>query len=151
MLSQGTPECFETETSTGCDPRVKIGHRNAQSLLGLLGDMKGLMTERNLDILCISDTCLHVDMPMISAFISIPKFSVYICDAGRGKGICMCVGVPLKTHEIFAATAKSTDVEDSWVTVHSKMLPSLIEGAAIGVFVVPLNILIILKKVFFNR
>jgi len=89
MPSQGMSKCSSTETSTivirgfdkampSANPTVKIDHINAQSLLGHFDDIGMLIIERDLDILCISETWLHQDMS--NAFINIPNFNVVIVE-----------------------------------------------------------------------
>ena len=79
-----------------------------------------------MDILCISETWL---IPAIqSKLISIPGYSTYRCDGGRGGG----VGIYVKT--IFNVTVLSIDtekcplVEDIWLVIQSHKFPSFIVG-----------------------
>lgn len=71
---------------------IRIEHINAQSLLGHFEEIELLIKERNIDILCISETWLHQEIS--SSFISIPNFHIYRCDAGRGGGVCIYVRYP---------------------------------------------------------
>jgi len=105
---------------------IKIEHINAQSLLGHFEEIEMMITERNIDILCISETWLHKEMS--SNFINIQNFNVYRCDAGRGGGVCIYVRDTFKSNEIFTTAANNTAVEDIWVTVQSNMFPSFIIG-----------------------
>ena len=54
---------------------VKIEHINSQSLLGHLDEVKLLVVERKLDILCVSETWLLPSMA--DRFISILNFSIF--------------------------------------------------------------------------
>lgn len=105
---------------------IEIEHINAQSLLGHFEEIKMLVEERNIDILCISETWLHQEM--VNNFINIPNFKVYRCDAGRGGGVCIYVRDTLKSNRISTTAVNNTAVEDVWVTVQSNMLPSFIIG-----------------------
>jgi len=105
---------------------IRIEHINAQSLLGHFDEIKLLIKERNIDILCISETWLHQEIS--SNFISIPNFHVYRCDAGRGGGVCIYVSDTLKSNKMSSTIVNHTAVEDIWVTVQSSMYPSFLVG-----------------------
>jgi len=124
MFDKATPSALPVTRSHNV---LKIEHINAQSLLGHFEEIKMLVEERTIDILCISETWLHQEMD--SNFINIPNFKVYRCDAGRGGGVCIYVRDTLKSNRISATAVSNTAVEDVWVTVQSNMLPSFIIGA----------------------
>ena len=105
---------------------IRIEHINAQSLLGHFDEIELLIKERNIDILCISETWLHQEIS--SSFISIPNFHIYRCDAGRGGGVCIYVRDTLKSNKISSTAVNDTAVEDIWVTVQSNMHPSILVG-----------------------
>jgi len=123
MFDQATPSALPMTRSQNV---IQIEHINAQSLLGHFEEIKMLVEERNIDILCISETWLHQEM--VSNFINIPNFKVYRCDAGRGGGVCIYVRDTLKSNRISTTAVNNTAVEDVWVTVQSNMLPSFIIG-----------------------
>lgn len=108
-------------------PTVKIDHLYSHSLLGHFDDIEILIMETDVDISYISENCLYQDMS--SAFINIPDFNIYRCDAGRGGGVCLSARDTLKTNEMSATVAKSADDEDGWVDVQSHTLPSFTAGA----------------------
>ena len=69
--------------------KIKIDHKNAQSLLCHLDEILILVEDRNPDILCISETWL---LPYVDdKFISIPNFYVFRHDKGKGGGVCIYV------------------------------------------------------------
>ncbi len=55
-----------------------------QSLISSLDEVKLLLIERNIDVLCVSETWLHTNTP--DAYINIPNYTVYRCNNGRGAG-----------------------------------------------------------------
>ena len=95
--------------------------------MGHLEEVELLIKERDLDILCISETWL---LPVMQdRFINIPNFNVFRCDQGRGGGVCVYVRDTLKTSNINLEIPKNNvKVEDLWITVQCRHLPSIIVG-----------------------
>lgn len=105
---------------------VKIEHLNAQSLPCHLDEIKFLVEEREVDILCISETWLGSNMP--DNFIAIPNFNLYRCDYGRGGGTCIYARRNLKVTVMNVGIDKVEGVEDVWINVQRRMLPSVVIG-----------------------
>ena len=85
-----------------------------------------MIRERNVDILCLSETWL---LPVIqSKFIEIPEYTVHRCDGGRGGGVCIYVRNNFKVVFLTSNLEKSPQVEDLWVVVQSHKFPSFILG-----------------------
>jgi len=105
---------------------VKIEHINSQSLLGHLDEVKLLVVERKLDILCVSETWLLPSME--DRFISIPDFNIFRQDLGRGGGVCIYVKKCLTAHKVAVNVDRVAEVEDLWITVQCRKLPSIIIG-----------------------
>ena len=57
--------------------KLTIEHLNAQSLLSHIDEVEILMEERNVDILCISETWL--DSCIQDSFINLYNYNVYRC------------------------------------------------------------------------
>ena len=69
--------------------KIKIVHINAQSVQGHMDEIKLLIKDGNIDILCISETWL---LPTVeNRFIQIPNFNIFRQDEGRGGGVCVCM------------------------------------------------------------
>ncbi len=85
------------------------------------------MKERQIDVLCISETWLLPDIP--SQFVDLPQYSVFRSDKSRGGGVCIFVrgflnATLLPTHTV----NRPTGVEDVWITIQLRKLPSVIIG-----------------------
>ena len=80
--------------------KIKIEYINAQSIQGHIDEIKLLINDRNVDILCVSETWL---LPTVeNRFINIPNFNIFRQDEGRGGGVCVCEGFP----QDFSSTCK---------------------------------------------
>ncbi len=66
-----------------------IEHVNAQSLLCNFDEIKSLIYERNIDILCISESWLLAHTP--DSHVHIPNFDLHRHDGGKGDGVCVYV------------------------------------------------------------
>lgn len=106
---------------------LTIEHINAQSLLSQIDEIELLIKNRNIDILCISETWL--DEGIKDSFVQISDFNVYRCDYGRrGGGVCIYVRNDLKVNRIEVNIDRIVGVEDVWITIQRKKLPSFIVG-----------------------
>lgn len=85
------------------------------------------MKERNTDILCVSETWL-TPADVLDEFVNIPDYVVYRCDKGRGGGVCIYIKKHFTVTPINTAIDKPEGVEDLWVTVQCRKLPSFIIG-----------------------
>ena len=85
-----------------------------------------LIEDRTIDILCISETWLVQQTP--NNHIDIPSYSVYRCDKGRGGGACIYIKNNLVVNIIDINLNKPTGIEDLWLTVQCRKLPSVIIG-----------------------
>ena len=56
------------------------------------------------------------------------NFNVYRCDYRRGGGTLIYVRNDLKVNRISADAEKANGVEDVWISIQHKKLPSLIVG-----------------------
>ena len=68
---------------------LSIIHVNAQSLLCNFNEVELLMNNKEIDILCISETWLTSEI--LDSYIDIQGFNVFRNDKGRGGGVCMYV------------------------------------------------------------
>ena len=107
--------------------KLIIRHVNAGSLLSCLDEIKILVKSNKLDILCVSETWLYSDIP--SKFLSIDGFSIYRSDLGRGGGVCIYARNELTVAQIDLGLPVCAGVEDVWLRVQSRKLPSVIVGA----------------------
>ena len=105
---------------------LTIEHLNAQSILAHIEEIELLLIERKIDILCVSETWL--DASIKDSFIHILDFNVYRCDHGRGGGTLIYVRNDLKVNRIFVDAEKADGIEDIWISVQHKKLPSFIIG-----------------------
>ncbi len=84
------------------------------------------MSDRNTDILCVSETWLSPHIP--DTYINIPNYKVFRCDSGRGAGVCLYVRETLNSETIDTKIPRQTGTEDVWVKVQCRKLPSVIVG-----------------------
>lgn len=105
---------------------LTIEHINAQSLLGSIDEIRLLVEERNTDVLCVSESWLTPNSP--DDFIKIPGYKIFRCDGGRGGGVCIYVKDVLMTNVINLDVPRQEGVEDVWVIVQCRKLPSFIIG-----------------------
>ena len=77
---------------------LNIVHINAQSVQGHMNEIRLLVLEKNLDILCISETWLQPNVR--DQYIEISDFNVFRHDVGRGAGVCIYVKDCFKVTEI---------------------------------------------------
>ena len=101
-------------------------HINAQSLLGSLEKVKLMLQDGKTDILCISETWLHPDIE--DRFLAIQGYNLFRQDFGRGGGACIYVSQDLSVNRINLNVSKILNVEDLWLTVQRRKLPSIIVG-----------------------
>jgi len=74
------------------------GHINLRSKLPKIGQIHNLLTDSNLDFLCISETWLNVP----TALINIPEYTCYRTDRdkGRGGGVLIYIREHFKSVEL---------------------------------------------------
>ncbi len=103
-----------------------IEHINAQSLMGSMDEIKLLMNGRNIDILCITESWLLLCVP--DHLVNIHGYKFFRCYNERGGGICIYVKDDLPATLINLSVPKRAGVEDVWITVQCRKLPSIIIG-----------------------
>ena len=86
-----------------------------------------MLNEKDIDILCISETWL---LPSLSSsFARVHGYSLYRCDGGRGGGVCIYVRETLKVTVLTPQEIeRSPQIEDAWISVQYKKFPSFIIG-----------------------
>ena len=105
---------------------IKIEHINAQSVQGHMEEIKMLIEDRSIDILCISETWL---LPLVEdKYVNVPNFNIFRYDVGRGGGVCVYVQDYLKVSEIDLNIPKVENVDDIWLCIQSSKFPSFILG-----------------------
>ena len=117
--------CPETKKLINVN-HVIIEHVNAQSLLSNMEEIKLLIDVRNVDILCISETWLLSNVP--DSFVGIENFNIFRYDEGFGGGTCIYVRDDLKVTPINLNIPGIDKVEDMWLSVQCRKLPSFIIG-----------------------
>ena len=107
-------------------PYLTIEHINAQSVVGHLDEIVTLVSDRKIDILCVSETWLT---PLITdKYINIPNFDIFRQDLKPGGGVCIYVRNDLKATKVELKVENETLVEDLWLQVQFKKLPSILIG-----------------------
>ncbi len=91
-----------------------IEHINARSLLATISEIRLLAINRNIDILCISETWLLPHTP--DSYIHIRDYGVYRCDKNHGGGVCVYVKNCLATNVITSNADSPNGVEDVWLS-----------------------------------
>ena len=79
-----------------------------------------------MDILCVSETWLNSNMP--DRFIYIEGFNIFRTDNGCGSGTCIYVRNNLSCTRLDFDFPPCEGVEDTWVQVQCRKLPSIIVG-----------------------
>ncbi len=105
---------------------LTIEHINAQSLLGSIDEVRLLVKERNIDVFCVGESWLLPNLPDV--YVSIPGYKIFRCDNGRGGGVCIYVRDILTVNMMNLNVSKQEGIEDVWVTVQCRKLPSIIIG-----------------------
>ena len=85
-----------------------------------------MVREREIDILCISETWFSSNLP--DTFVNIAGFNIHRCDYGCGGGSCIFVRGDLKVTQLESNVDRVEGIEDVWITVQSRKLPSIIIG-----------------------
>ena len=93
-----------------------------------LQEIQLLAHDKDIDIMCISEAWLSPITPDSHAYI--PGYHLYRCDKGRGGGVCIYLKDCFTTKIITCDTARPEGVEDIWVSVQYRKLPSIIVGCA---------------------
>ena len=89
-------------------------------------ELKLMVTQRDIDILCISETWLLPLTP--DAHVQIPDYVIYRKDLGRGGGVCIYIKQHLTSKLINTNIPSQSGVEDIWISVQCRKLPSVIVG-----------------------
>ncbi len=108
---------------------LTIEHINAQSIQSNYEEIKLLIQERDIDVLCVSETWLHSHT--LDDLIAMPNYKLFRNDGGRGGGVCIYVRNTPKTNVItLHEPARQTPlgIEDLFLTVQHCMLPAAIIG-----------------------
>lgn len=105
---------------------ITIEHVNAQSILGNKVELELLVKERNPDVLCVSETWLLPEI--LDTFVNLNGYSIYRCDSGRGGGVCLFVKNIFTVTPFLMNVARPAGVEDVWVTIQCRKLPSIVIG-----------------------
>ncbi|MEL6987305.1 MAG: endonuclease/exonuclease/phosphatase family protein, partial [Bacteroidota bacterium] len=108
---------------------IVIEHINAQSLLCHFDEIKLLIKEREIDVLCISETWL--DESINDSVVNIQDFNIYRNDKGRGGGTCIYVRDDLLVNRIIfdVDNRSDVDIEDVWLSLQYKKFKSFIVGS----------------------
>ncbi len=94
---------------------------NERSLLAKLLEVKLFVIEKNIDILCVSETWLLPHIPDSHCYIL--GFHVFRCDKGHGGGPCVYVKETLATKAMNCDIVRPSAIEDLWVSVQHRKLP----------------------------
>ena len=89
-------------------------------------ELELILYERNIDILCVTETWLYSYIN--DAFVNISTYKVYRGDHGRGGGVCIYVRSNLTVTELNTSMEKQDGIEDIWITVQQCKFPSIIIG-----------------------
>ena len=116
-----------------CSDHIVIKHINAQSLIPKLDEIKLLIENEDLDILCVSETWLQPNI--LDNLISIKNYNVFRNENplnSSGSGACIFVKniFTSKKYENIEITdgGPSKGIKDVWVSIQaSKFKPLLLE------------------------
>ena len=88
---------------------LTIEHINAQSVMGHLDEIVSLVNDRNIDVLCVSETWLT---PIIlDKYVNIPNYNIYRHDLKPGGGVCIYVRSDVKVTKIELKVERKNLVE----------------------------------------
>ena len=76
--------------------------------------------------MCVSETWLLPHTP--DNFVCIPNYKIFRLDNGRGAGTCIYINDTLKVNQIHTDIPRPPGIEDTWITVQCRKLPSIIIG-----------------------
>ncbi len=102
-------------------------HINARFLLANFLEVKLLVSETHVDVLCVSETWLLPHTP--DSYIHLPGYRVFRCGKGYGGGVCVYVQDTLSSTEITCDVARPQGVEDVMVSIQCRKLPLVIAGS----------------------
>ncbi len=91
-----------------------------------LDEVKLLIIDRKIDVLCIRETWLQENTP--DSYLEIPDYKLFRCDKGRGAGVCLYVHSTLIPSVITLDVPRPTGVEDVWVKIQCRKWPAVIIG-----------------------
>ncbi len=74
-----------------------------------------MIIDRNIDVLCISETWLQAITP--DRYLEIPNYKIFRCDNGRGAEVRIYVHNTLNPSVINLHVPRPTSVEDEWVKI----------------------------------
>lgn len=106
---------------------LKVEHVNARSLLSCFDEIKLLIVDRNIDILCITETWLVPNVP--NRLVNIQGYKLFRCDGGQGGGSCIYIRNSLSCVQVKVDLPICEGIQDVWVKVQLRKLPSFIVGA----------------------
>ena len=89
-------------------------------------EIKLMMQEKKIDILCVSETWIRPGFD--NRFLNMPGYVVIRQDSGIGGGTCIYINQDLTVNSINVNIPRISQVEDLWVTVQCRKLPSIIIG-----------------------
>lgn len=92
-----------------------------------MDEVKLLISNRKVDILCVSETWLLPNIP--NQFIDISNYNIFRYDQGHGGGTCIYVREDLVVTSINFDIPRTDGVEDIWLNVQCRKLPSIIIGS----------------------
>ncbi len=101
-------------------------HIDAQSLISSLDEVKLLIIDRKIDVLCINETWLQANTP--DSYVEIPNYKIFRCDNDRGAGVCIYVHSAFNPSVINLDVPRTTGVEDVWVKIQCRKWPAIIFG-----------------------
>ena len=78
-------------------------------------------------MLCVSETWLYPYIP--DSHVHISGYHIYRCDKGKGGGTCIYVKDNLTSKVITGNIIRPNGIEDVWVSIQSRKLPSIIIGS----------------------
>ena len=116
----------ESDLTNSKKNNLIIEHINAQSLMSNFDEITHMIAQRDIDILCVSETWLLSHTPDIH--VQIPNYIIYHKDSGRGGGVCIYIKQHLTSKLINTNIYGQVGVEDIWISVQCRKLPSIIVG-----------------------
>ena len=100
-----------------------IEYLNVQSLLCRKNDIETLLSEKDIDILCLTETWLTSNIADV--LIDIPEYRIYRCDKGRGGGCCIYVKNYLTVKICKLNMTRIEGLEEVWLSMQCRKLPLL--------------------------
>ena len=86
-----------------------------------------MIVNKNIDVLCVSETWLEPNVP--DDYVNINGYNLFRSDGGRGGGTCIYARNDLRRVRMKNTIPLCEGIEDVWVKLQLRKLPTIIVGS----------------------